>query len=153
MHALTISQPYASLIARGEKFVENRTWGTRHRGLLAIHAGSGRQYLTAEELQGYATGCVIAVADVVTVVALSQAREAWEHPERFEDGVPKAMREDGLGRDALEELITHPHAEGPVCWFLRNVRRLETAIVIGGKQNLWQLPEWIADRIRLEIDR
>lgn len=41
MKALTISQPYASLIARGEKFVENRRWPTPYRGPLAIHAGKG----------------------------------------------------------------------------------------------------------------
>jgi len=37
MKALTISQPYASLIVSGKKWVENRTWGTSYRGMLAIH--------------------------------------------------------------------------------------------------------------------
>jgi len=50
MKALTISQPYASLIASGEKWVENRTWATRYRGPLAIHAGRGTQYLSRDEL-------------------------------------------------------------------------------------------------------
>ncbi len=51
--ALTISQPYASLIASGEKWIENRTWPTAHRGKLAIHAGVGTQYLNKSELAKY----------------------------------------------------------------------------------------------------
>lgn len=37
--ALSIQQPWASLIITGNKLVENRTWGTKWRGTLAIHAG------------------------------------------------------------------------------------------------------------------
>jgi activating signal cointegrator 1 len=37
--ALTIYQPWASLIALGEKKIETREWYTPHRGPLAIHAG------------------------------------------------------------------------------------------------------------------
>jgi hypothetical protein len=39
MRALTLCQPYASLVAGGEKSVETRTWATRHRGPLLICAG------------------------------------------------------------------------------------------------------------------
>lgn len=37
--ALSIQQPWASLIITGNKLVENRTWATKWRGTLAIHAG------------------------------------------------------------------------------------------------------------------
>jgi hypothetical protein len=37
--ALTVRQPHASRIIVGTKDVENRSWPTSHRGLLAIHAG------------------------------------------------------------------------------------------------------------------
>jgi ASCH domain len=40
MKALTIFQPYAWLIVTGIKTIENRTWSTRHRGPLLIHAGA-----------------------------------------------------------------------------------------------------------------
>lgn len=39
MRAITIKQPWAQLIAEGFKDVENRTWSTRWRGPLLIHAG------------------------------------------------------------------------------------------------------------------
>jgi hypothetical protein len=39
MKAITIWQPYASLIILGEKRYETRSWKATHRGTLAIHAG------------------------------------------------------------------------------------------------------------------
>jgi hypothetical protein len=38
MKALSVRQPWASLIVLGIKDVENRTWRTNYRGPLAIHA-------------------------------------------------------------------------------------------------------------------
>ncbi|WP_153846332.1 ASCH domain-containing protein [Sphingobacterium paramultivorum] len=38
MKALSIKQPWASLIAHGIKDIENRTWATKHRGTIYIHA-------------------------------------------------------------------------------------------------------------------
>src|SRR5579862_2549341 len=40
MHALSVQQPFAQLIARGIKRWELRTWGTAHRGPIAIHASA-----------------------------------------------------------------------------------------------------------------
>ena len=66
-------QPYASLIAVGEKWVENRTWETAYRGPLAIHAGSGTHYLSLREIraEGLPVGAVIATC---RLVALSPCR-------------------------------------------------------------------------------
>lgn len=38
MPVLTLWQPWASLIAIGAKWIETRSWSTRYRGPLAIHA-------------------------------------------------------------------------------------------------------------------
>jgi hypothetical protein len=38
---LTLHQPWASLIALGVKTIETRSWSTKYRGPLAIHAGAG----------------------------------------------------------------------------------------------------------------
>lgn len=40
MKALSIKQPWASLIAHGIKDIENRTWRTNFRGKIYIHASS-----------------------------------------------------------------------------------------------------------------
>lgn len=40
MKALTLWQPWASLIAVGDKTIETRSWSTKYRGPLAIHAAA-----------------------------------------------------------------------------------------------------------------
>ena len=44
MKAITLHQPWASLIAAGYKTVETRSWPTNHRGPIAIHAGRTSAY-------------------------------------------------------------------------------------------------------------
>lgn len=54
MKALSIKQPWASLIAHGIKDIENRTWRTHFRGKIYIHASgvpSGRITQLLTELQ------------------------------------------------------------------------------------------------------
>lgn len=43
MKAITIKQPWASLIVSGLKDIENRTWKTNFRGRVLIHAGKTRE--------------------------------------------------------------------------------------------------------------
>ena len=40
MKALTIKNPWAMLIALGVKDIENRTWKTKYRGRICIHAAA-----------------------------------------------------------------------------------------------------------------
>lgn len=51
MKALTIKQPYASLIISGVKKVENRTWNTKFRGWIIIHAAQSTMPLDATDEQ------------------------------------------------------------------------------------------------------
>lgn len=51
MKALTIWQPWATLLARGPKRYETRSWRTSYTGLLAIHSAK-REPRDGEYLQG-----------------------------------------------------------------------------------------------------
>lgn len=93
MQALTIKQPWATLIMRGGKDVENRNWGTTLRGEIAIHASKGLdpdelahacRFLApwvprfsearfCAEAATYPTGCIIGVARVVGCVTESDS--------------------------------------------------------------------------------
>lgn len=42
MKALTLHQPWATLVALGVKTIETRSWSTRYRGRLLIHAAAKR---------------------------------------------------------------------------------------------------------------
>lgn len=72
MKVLTIKQPWATLIAKGYKEYEFRTWRTKYRGDILIHAGqsidkknmSRFEYLNLE----YPTGCIIARAKITGCV-------------------------------------------------------------------------------------
>ena len=74
MKVLTIKQPYASLIAAGLKEYEFRTWKTKFRGELLIHAGKGVDKKAMQEFADYGleypSGCIIAkvrISDCITV--------------------------------------------------------------------------------------
>ena len=41
MKAITLTQPWATLVAIGAKKIETRSWATPYRGPLAIHAAKG----------------------------------------------------------------------------------------------------------------
>lgn len=130
MKALTISQPFASLIADGHKWIENRTWPTSYRGPLAIHAGKGTQYLTRKELKDVPHGCILATAELVACVRLSEIRDRNEIAARRHHKVAGTDR-------TWSEAERHKHAEGPWCWILDNVTKLESPIDATGAQGLW----------------
>ncbi|AXG66781.1 putative ASCH domain-containing protein [Dickeya phage vB_DsoM_JA29] len=53
MKALSVKQPYAWLLANGFKDIENRSWHTKMRGDVLIHASKGmtrKEYAEAKEL-------------------------------------------------------------------------------------------------------
>lgn len=52
MKTLSIKQPWASLIAHGIKNIENRTWASKYRGRIYIHASAT---YAAKELQSLLT--------------------------------------------------------------------------------------------------
>ncbi len=77
MKAITIHQPWATLIALGEKKFETRGWATKYRGQLAIHAAKkvDKEICQQEPFRsvlakhGYSadnlpTGCVVAIAQI-----------------------------------------------------------------------------------------
>jgi len=122
MKALTICQPYASLIAIGEKRCENRMWPTNIRGRIAIHAGKSREWLRSYP---YKTpdqmpfGAVVATAELIDCVELS-----------------KVTPESRFGW-----LLGHMHAEGPFCFVLEHVQMLAEPIPFRGAQGFFFIPD------------
>jgi activating signal cointegrator 1 len=138
LKAITISQPYASKIAIGEKWIENRTWPTRYRGTLAIHAGLGRQYLSKSELSKFPTGKIIAVCQLVACVTIEEILDQGSSKTTPESVIPGCNR-------TWWEAADHEHAEGPWCWILEDVTEV-AHIDITGKQGLWTV-DWGAAQL------
>jgi len=59
MKALSIKQPWASLIAQGKKTIETRTWKTNYRGPLLICASK------KPTIHNLPTGCAIALVTLI----------------------------------------------------------------------------------------
>ena len=53
LRVLTVRQPWASLIALGVKRLEVRSWATRYRGLVAVHAGQHRCKISGPPVGDY----------------------------------------------------------------------------------------------------
>ena len=72
MKVLTIKQPWASLIAEGYKEYEFRTWNTKYRGELLIHAGKGVDKEATKRFEAYnleyPKGCIIAKVEMTDCV-------------------------------------------------------------------------------------
>ena len=86
MRVLTIRQPWASLIVAGIKDVENRSWATRHRGKLGIHAASRYDQSLVDEYgdllnDDLPLGALI--GSVTLVDCVQGSRSEWALPERW----------------------------------------------------------------------
>lgn len=87
MKAITIKQPYATLIAEGLKEYEFRTWKTKYRGDILIHAGKGVDkeammrfaHLNLE----YPSGCIIAKATLVDCVVIDEEMKGTLREKNF----------------------------------------------------------------------
>ena len=76
MKVITIKQPFASLIAAGIKEYEFRTWKTKYRGEILIHAGKGIDKKAMEKFKcynlEYPSGCIIAKAKITDCVKIDE---------------------------------------------------------------------------------
>ena len=76
MKTLTIKQPFASLIAEGYKVYEFRTWKTKYRGEILIHAGTGIDKKAMKRFEylnlDYPSGKIIAKANLVDCVEIDE---------------------------------------------------------------------------------
>ncbi len=84
--ALSLRQPWAWLVVNGYKNIENRSWPTRHRGPLLIHASATMTDLQPESFMviqreygvrlpdSYHVGRIIGVVDVVDCVATHSSK-------------------------------------------------------------------------------
>jgi hypothetical protein len=75
MMAISIKQPWAFLIVRGWKDIENRAWSTDYRGPLLIHASKNvdrAAYQVLPRAMGAKeTGGIVGIAELVDVVTES----------------------------------------------------------------------------------
>jgi hypothetical protein len=86
MKALSIQQPWAFCITNGTKRVENRTWGTKQRGWILIHAGKAYQTgmehainadspeMDVVEMKRAPRGAIVGMARMIDCIDLRRSR-------------------------------------------------------------------------------
>lgn len=130
MKALTLTQPWAQLVALGLKRVETRSWRTNYRGPFAIHAAKGMpheawEFAMDEMSLGVAVapsklprGAIVARARLVDVVPVEDVRDTISD------------REHAYG----------DYSDGRFAWLLEDVRVLGVPVECRGSLGLWTVP-------------
>jgi hypothetical protein len=125
--ALSIHQPWASLIVAGRKRVENRTWWPAFRGPILIHASRTTVDLPRDfpdrAPADCPTGVLLGVAVLVDVVGFDPETET--------------VSDETAAR--WPWLATDPYSFGPWCWVLQHARPLPVPVPIRGCQGLWNV--------------
>ena len=156
MKALTLTQPWATLVAVGENSIETRSWGTSYRGPLSIHSAKGfprdarelcrmSPYRDALRSHGYADalslplGAVIAVAELIDVI-------------KFTRGTLRDVRARAKGGEfPTHEADFGDFSPGRYGWMLKNVRALHEPIPARGMLGLWEVSAGTQARIKRQL--
>lgn len=166
MKALSLTQPWATLIACGAKRIETRSWATDFRGPLAIHAAKGLGPVGGK--RGYQEQCATPPFDSVLSKwfddfgAMKSAYKAgWVMP--LGAIVAMAQLVDvrridlKLRGEVLAQTIT-PHeidfgdyTSGRFAWYLENVSHLEQPIECNGALSIWTVPEDVEAQVREQV--
>jgi len=154
MKVITILQPWASLIACGVRIIETRSWATKYRGPLAIHAGKQWPGIVKDQNRqlpesihkalcwkgGFSKfadlplGSVIAVADLVDCIKVSGRVSLKIIGEKTE----YAVLENGMKIEGHEfEFGDFTYGRYAWAWLLTNVRQIDP-VPAKGKQRLWE---------------
>lgn len=175
MRAITVRQPWAWAIARGGKDIENRSWGTSYRGLLAIHAGVrwdeegafDKRVIAALAADKTADGAYDPPLAVTLNAERSRIVETRKKDERYTFGAIIAVVDLGGIHNCLRCARRNPlsagtHPDGPYqCsrwavggsfhWELSNVRPLAEPVPCKGRLSLWDLPDDVEAAVLSQI--
>lgn len=123
MKVLTLKQPWATLVAEGIKKYEFRSWKTKYRGKLLIHAGSG---IDKKELDKYKNlGYEFPKSKIIACVDLVDCLELDENLNK------QIIAEDNIAHGSK---IRTGYA-----WKLENVKKINTICDVKGQLGLWNM--------------
>lgn len=165
MKALTLWQPWASLMVVGAKQIETRSWATKYRGPLAIHSAARNMPLYLRELcteEPFMTALRLRrpSRDETALMVMHLIMGVTELPRGKILGVVDLLHclpvEELPGVEEPERTFGD-YSPGRFGWVCANPRRLRTPIAYRGRQGLWNLPddvlegphEWIAEPRRM----
>ncbi|MEG6584905.1 ASCH domain-containing protein [Dendrosporobacter sp. 1207_IL3150] len=136
MKAITLWQPWASLLASGAKKYETRTWATTYRGQLAIHAAKKFpkeeiELCWEEPFKTSLSKSGLKVEDLPrgAIIAIANLTDCLKVNEEFIKNLA-----------GTTELEFGDYEIGKYAWVLTDVRPIKP-IAVSGKQGLWNWNE------------
>lgn len=139
MKAITILQPFATLIAVGEKHFETRCWQSHYYGDLLIHAGKGKEYLdlcdtepfkSVLEKHGYNKNN-LPMGQIIAKVCL---RDCLYIPEDLGDSARLGFPDKRIKGNEYE---FGDYTAGRYAWELADLEKFKEPISARGQQRLW----------------
>jgi len=132
MKALSLLQPWASLVVMGAKRLETRSWSTNYRGTLLIHASSGKagSLLSSEppfsryinDFNKLPLGAIIGSVILTDIVKVEQLQ----------------LSEKTINQLSLEERAFGDYTPGRYVWILEEAVQFERPVPIRGALGLWE---------------
>jgi hypothetical protein len=165
MRALTLTQPWATLVALGAKRIETRSWATPYRGWLAIHAAKGlagaggsaglRELNLTEPFHqpladaGYGPwGKALPLGAIVAIALLDHCGEIYRAGVR---GQPRVWLSGGPTEVTEPELSFGDYTPGRYGWVFSNVYRLPEPVPCRGALGLWTVPSEVETVVRAAL--
>lgn len=140
---ISLFQPWASLVAIGAKRFETRSWETKFRGTLVIHAARTKAHLALALEEPFAdvleqAGLSAATLPCGAIVGVCQLLDCVE----AERSGPVLRDAAWLPTAAPHELEFGDFSPGRFAWALGQVLRIDPPIVCRGRQGLrWITPD------------
>lgn len=125
MKVLTLKEPFASLIEKGIKKIETRSWKTNYRGELYIHAGINQESNISDELKSIVKK--IQSLHKGEIILKCTLEDCIKIDNEFAE---KIKRED------YNNFISGDFSEGRYAWVLSNVMPIDS-IKAKGKLGIW----------------
>lgn len=149
MKALSLWQPWASLVVAGSKQFETRSWETLYRGPLAIHAAQRwtRDLLSQCKARYFAEaiGRLCPTLGVVPYSKLAAFRADAILPLGMVVGVVDLVAvtliTDANAPESPYERAFGDYTPGRFMWTLENPRRLVTPFTFRGGQSVFNVPD------------
>ena len=127
MKALSLTEPYATLIKDGKKKIETRSWKTNYRGKLYIHSSSTKipkEYKNNVELMSLVD---INKLNYGNIICSCELVDCVEMTDKFIEKI----------KQNKNEYISGVYAKGRYAWILKDIKILDKPIKAKGHLGIW----------------
>ncbi len=151
MKALSLLQPWASLVVLGHKKIETRSWNTKYRGELLIHASAGKKenqrttYLDFQQqffnlelprFKDLPFGAIIGKVNLIDTFKIEEAETIINHNEDL-FGISDITDNDAWIKAVEQEKAFGDYSEGRYGWLFSEPVIFNPPVPAKGSLSIW----------------